>query len=213
MQHTSPIAKRKFEAWPAEAPHRRPFYTALPTHLHHCPHMMRDRLTADSLNFFLAHNADNGSLCAKSAFGMMGIDARGCRVIPSCVPDASACRAGQTSKQRQRSIAEARSLDFPSVRVTRPRRGATSGSLAPWIRRQGRQRPCRFRFLVASARCGDLLLCAKHLFVAAIGGSSRDGCGMGDPVGLDSAARSPNASAARSGPDRQRKPLQPRESG
>ena len=25
-----------------------------------------------------------------------------------------------------------------------------------------------FRFLVALARCGDLLLCAKHLFVAAM---------------------------------------------
>jgi hypothetical protein len=25
-----------------------------------------------------------------------------------------------------------------------------------------------FRFFVALARCGDLLLCAKHLFVAAI---------------------------------------------
>jgi hypothetical protein len=30
------------------------------------------------------------------------------------------------------------------------------------------RRSCGFRFLVALARCGDLLLCAKHLFVAAI---------------------------------------------
>ena len=49
---------------------------------------------------------------------------------------------------------------------------------------QGRERheeSCQFRSLVALARCGDLLFCAKHLFVAAMGGSLRYGCGMGEP--------------------------------
>ena len=33
---------------------------------------------------------------------------------------------------------------------------------------------CGFHFFVALARCGDLLLCAKHLFVAAIADAARD---------------------------------------
>ena len=55
-------------------------------------------------------------------------------------------------------------LEITSARVLEP-----IGDVDPSGRVLGVERRfCGFRFFVALARCGDLLLCAKHLFVAAI---------------------------------------------